>query len=169
MTLPSRIRQRGLAACPWPWPEHIGQRCRTRLAGPMAWRAWQDGFGTGPAAETPREVLMSVSDDFKVMIVGADGEAVVYLVGELDLAVRDLLVDALTQASDMRQRLVIDLSRTTFIDSTGLKALVDLWRRRRTAGLELVLREPSPVVMRTLQLAGLADVLPIDTTNRPTL
>ena len=112
---------------------------------------------------------MSVSDDFKVMIVGADGEAVVYLVGELDLAVRDLLVDALTQASDMRQRLVIDLSRTTFIDSTGLKALVDLWRRRRSAGLELVLREPSPVVMRTLQLAGLADVLPIDTTNRPTL
>ncbi|HZO66291.1 MAG TPA: STAS domain-containing protein [Kribbellaceae bacterium] len=112
---------------------------------------------------------MSVSDDFKVMIVGADGEAVVYLVGELDLAVRDRLVDALTQASATRHRLVIDLSRTTFIDSTGLKALVDLWRRRGDAGLELVLREPSPAVMHTLQMAGLADLLPIDTTNRPTL
>ena len=43
---------------------------------------------------------MSVSDDFKIMVVGADGEAVVYLVGELDLAVRDRLVEALTQASD---------------------------------------------------------------------
>jgi len=112
---------------------------------------------------------MSVSDDFKVMIVGADGEAVVYLVGELDLAVRDLLVDALTQASATKHRLVIDLSQTTFIDSTGLKALVDVWRRRGDAGLELVLREPSPAVMHTLQIAGLADLLPIDTTNRPTL
>ena len=112
---------------------------------------------------------MSVSDDFKVMIVGADGEAVVYLVGELDLAVRELLVDALTQASATKHRLVIDLSLTTFIDSTGLKALVDVWRRRRDAGLELVLRAPSPTVMHTLQLSGLADLLPIDTTNRPTL
>jgi stage II sporulation protein AA (anti-sigma F factor antagonist) len=112
---------------------------------------------------------MSVSDDFKVMVVGADGEAVVYLVGELDLAVRDRLVVALTQASDTSYRLVIDLSRTTFIDSTGLKALVDVWRRRGDAGLELVLREPSPAVMHTLQWAGLADLFPIDTTNHPTL
>ena len=111
---------------------------------------------------------MSVSDDFKIMVVGADGEAVVYLVGELDLAVRDRLVEALTQASDTCHRLVVDLSRTTFIDSTGLKALVDVWHRRGDARLELVLREPSPVVMRTLQWAGLADLLPIDTTNRPT-
>jgi anti-anti-sigma factor len=110
---------------------------------------------------------MSVSADFKVLVVGADGEAVVCLVGELDLAVRDLLVEALTQASATRHRLVIDLSRTTFIDSTGLKALVDVWRRRGDAGLELVLREPAPAVMRTLQVAGLADLLPIDTTNRP--
>jgi stage II sporulation protein AA (anti-sigma F factor antagonist) len=112
---------------------------------------------------------MSVSDDSKVMIVGADGEAVAYLVGEFDLAVRDLLVDAMTQASATKPRLVIDLSRTTFIDSTGLKALVDVWRRRRDAGLELVLREPSRAVMYTLQLAGLDELLPIDTTSRPTV
>jgi anti-anti-sigma factor len=112
---------------------------------------------------------MSISEDFEVVIVGADGEAVVYLGGELDLAVRDLLVDALTAALDMSDRLVIDLSRTTFIDSTGLKVLVDVWRRRQDAGLELVLREPSPTVMHTLQVAGLADLLPIDTTNRSTL
>jgi anti-anti-sigma factor len=112
---------------------------------------------------------MSISEDFEVVIVGADGEAVVYLGGELDLAVRDLLVDALTAALDMSDRLVIDLSRTTFIDSTGLKVLVDVWRRRQDAGLELVLREPSPTVMYTLQVAGLADLLPIDTTNRSTL
>lgn len=110
---------------------------------------------------------MSAPDDFKVMIVGADGETIVHLVGELDLHARDRLVEALTRAADTSHRLVIDLSRATFMDSTGLKALVDVWRRRRDAGLELVLREPAPAVRRTLQMAGVADLFPIDTTNGP--
>ena len=90
---------------------------------------------------------MSDPDDFQVMTVGSeDGEAVVYFVGELDLCARDRVVEALADASAMRDRLVIDLSRTTFIDSTGLKVLVDVWRRREDADRELVLREPAPVV-----------------------
>jgi hypothetical protein len=50
---------------------------------PMACRTSQDvcdaGSAAGPGA--PRGVPMSAPDDFKVMIVSADGEAVVYLVG----------------------------------------------------------------------------------------
>jgi anti-anti-sigma factor len=61
---------------------------------------------------------------------------------------------------------VIDLSRATFIDSTGLRALVDVWRCREDAGRELVLRTPAPVVMRTWEMAGMADLLPIDLTDR---
>ena len=111
---------------------------------------------------------MSDPSDFKVVTVGAeDGELVVYLVGDLDLSVRDHIVEALTHASAMTHRLVIDLSRTTFIDSTGLKALVDVWRCREDAGRELVVREPAPVVVRTLEMAGLADLLPVKFTDRP--
>lgn len=113
---------------------------------------------------------MSDPDDFEVMTVGAEnGEMVVHLVGELDLNARDRIVETLTDASATRHRLVIDLSRTTFIDSTGVKALVDVWRCREDAGRELVLREPAPVVMRTLDMAGLADLLPIDPGDHPAL
>jgi anti-sigma B factor antagonist len=109
-----------------------------------------------------------VSDaaDFQVRAVGPEnGKVVVYLAGDLDLAVRDRLVAALTEASATTHRLVIDLSRITFIDSTGMKALVDVWRRRADAKRDLVLREPAPVVMRTLVMAGVADLLPIDLTG----
>lgn len=111
---------------------------------------------------------MSDPADFQVMTVGAgSGEVVVYLAGELDLAARDRLAEALTVASATAHRLVIDLSRTTFIDSTGVKALVDVWRCRVDAQRDLVLREPAPVVMRTLEMAGVADLLPIDRTDGP--
>ena len=112
---------------------------------------------------------MSAPEDFEVMVVGTDGEAVAYVVGEVDLNVCDRLMEALILASADSNRLVIDLSRTTFIDSTGLMALVDVWHSRVDAGVEVVLREPSPAVMRILQLVGLADLLPIDRTNRQSL
>jgi anti-anti-sigma factor len=89
------------------------------------------------------------------------------LLGEFDLDARDRLTEALRVASVARDRLVIDLSRTTFIDSTGIKALADVWRSRVDAGREVVLREPTPAVMRTLKMAGLADLLPIDPTSHP--
>lgn len=112
---------------------------------------------------------MLAPDDFEVMVVGGNGEAVAYVVGEVDLNTRDRLMEALILASADSNRLVIDLSRTTFIDSTGLKALVDVWRSCVDAGVEVVLREPSSAVMRTLQIVGLADLLPIDLTTRPSL
>ena len=34
------------------------------------------------------------------------------------------------------------------------------------SGGELVLREPAPAVMRTLEMAGSADLLPVDLANR---
>ena len=118
---------------------------------------------SGWAGRSRNEVLVSDPAEFQVITVGGEnGEVVVYLVGDLDLAARDRLVEALTEASATTRRLVIDLSRTTFIDSTGVKALVDVWRRREDAGRDLVLREPAPVVMRTLEMAGVAHLLPID-------
>ena len=53
------------------------------------------------------------------------------------------------------------------ISSSG--PLVDAWRWRVDAGRELVLREPAQVVVRTLEMAGVADLLPIDPTDRPAL
>ena len=73
------------------------------------------GVGYCCRAVTPRSGLGST-----VLLVG-DGEAVVQLVGEIDLSAKCRLIEALTEAAADRRRLVIDVSDTSFIDSTGLK------------------------------------------------
>jgi hypothetical protein len=47
--------------------------------------------------------------------------------------------------------------------------LLEVWRTRTEAGLEVVIREPSPTVLRTFEIAGLANLLPVDLADRPTL
>ena len=108
---------------------------------------------------------MTGTGDYQVRITSAGGgEAVVHLVGEIDLTARRDLEQTLAQATGHR-RLVVDLSGTTFIDSTGLKALVTAWRTQTDAGREMVVRNPSPEVVRTIGFAGLAGTFPVDFTD----
>jgi anti-sigma B factor antagonist len=80
--------------------------------------------------------------------------------GELDIATVPLL-EAAFDAADAGEpeRLTVDLSAITFIDSTGIQLLL---RMNERAGnrLELV---SSPAVDRLLDLTGLRDQLPIAT------
>lgn len=92
-------------------------------------------------------------------LVVTEGEApVVSLHGEIDLssvgAVRAVISDALAHADTS---LVIDLSDVTFFDSSGLGLLVTAKDEGAPAGVELVLRAPSPAVQRILELAGTTD------------
>ena len=76
--------------------------------------------------------------------------------GELDLSGIDALQDALDHAvEEASEILVVDLSETTFIDSTGLQALIRCERRATAAGLGLVLIGARPQVRRVFALAGL--------------
>jgi anti-sigma B factor antagonist len=88
--------------------------------------------------------------------VSAQGDAVIVrLMGELDLynahVVREALLD---QAAKGPERLVVDLSGVTFIDSTGLGVLIEA----RTA-LEnrraFLLAAPGLETRRALEISGL--------------
>jgi stage II sporulation protein AA (anti-sigma F factor antagonist) len=79
--------------------------------------------------------------------------------GELDLATAPALAEAVAERRAAGvHRLLIDLSELEFIDSTGLRLLLDV---SRLAGLELRIVPGAPVVQRALELSGLATVLPI--------
>lgn len=67
--------------------------------------------------------------------------------GDLDMATAGQLTGASNDAGD-DNGLALDLSRVRFIDSTGLRTLLDLRREREG----LVLLHPSGVVQRLLQL-----------------
>lgn len=53
--------------------------------------------------------------------------------------------------------LLLDLSDLTFIDSAGLRVLIDADRALRENGGRLVLRAPSRPVLRILDIAGLRE------------
>jgi anti-anti-sigma factor len=60
-------------------------------------------------------------------------------------------------------QVVIDLSRLTFLDSVGLGVLVRAWQSAVEVGRPtMVMRPGNPRVMRTLAMAGLDTVLPIE-------
>ena len=91
----------------------------------------------------------------------AGEHAVVTLVGEFDLDVADALRDALGVAVHTRQRVVVDLSNTEFLDSMTLGCLVMAAKMARTAGGWLRLAGPSRSIRRVLVITGLDSVIPV--------
>jgi anti-anti-sigma factor len=88
----------------------------------------------------------------------ASGRTVLVVSGAIDLQTREQVLlaarDALAADS---QTLVLDLGGVTFIDSTGIGALIELGHDGADSGAGLVIRNPSQRVLRILEMTGLAD------------
>jgi anti-sigma B factor antagonist len=95
----------------------------------------------------PHELMLRVTHTVRA------GSPVVLLVGELDLATVPTLHDEL--AGYQTGSLVLDLSRLSFMDVTGLNALLAVEAR----GVRLCLRAPSYGVTRMLRVLGLYERL----------
>jgi anti-anti-sigma factor len=88
------------------------------------------------------------------------GALVVEAEGEIDMATAPQLGDALGAVSDRATRVVVDLSAVSFLDSSGLNALVHA--QRELAGREVSFRVVSPkdqVVRRVLEITQLTEEL----------
>src|ERR1700752_5241830 len=87
----------------------------------------------------------------------ADGALRVTLIGELDLAVKDCLMDQLDQLRHAKRRVRLDLSQLDFIDCSGvggiLAALADARRSRWDLQVDPLV---SPSVGRITALEELA-------------
>ena len=82
-----------------------------------------------------------------------DTDGVLVLRGEIDSYTAPDLAARL--ASDPKVD-VVDLAAVTFIDSSGLRTLIEADRSRQDAGGRIVLRAPSAPVQRLLEISGLA-------------
>jgi len=97
------------------------------------------------------------------------GQVVVALRGELDVMDAEAVAAALTAAADRANVVVVDLAGLTFIDASGVAALVRARRHARHRGGALVLASPQRQVRRVLALtrqaaafslhAGLAEAI----------
>ena len=87
------------------------------------------------------------------LFIEADADGALIVRGELDLASAGALEQAAVE-SPFTGRLVIDLRDVTFIDSSGIRALVRVAKR---CGAPLVIRDPAARVERLFRLVGLDD------------
>jgi len=91
------------------------------------------------------------------------GGTTLHVEGELDMATAPRLEEALADEG-FDQRLVIDLSRCTFLDSSAVRVLVASARDAEAATGSLSLVTPDPGLLRVLQISGVATMLPVHAT-----
>jgi anti-anti-sigma factor len=96
------------------------------------------------------------ADGFRITSVRLDGEARIVFAGEIDLAARAAVEDAVDAAVD-HGRVVVDLTDVTFLDSTGLAAIARAIRKQ--ASVSVV--NPNPAVRQTLRTSGIDQYIQI--------
>ena len=98
------------------------------------------------------------------MQVDSDGAAVVIRAGgEIDLATAAAIPEAALGVADIPSGapVFIDLSEVEFMDSSGLRGLLQARRVIGDAGRPFALLRPSAAVCRVLDLVALDDHLPV--------
>lgn len=88
----------------------------------------------------------------------ASGIRTVTVSGEIDLATAPQLSAALADRDDGETGLVLDLRPTTFLDSSGIRVLVEAHRAGAADGIPFSVAG-SPLVVDLLRTTGVADHL----------
>ena len=93
-----------------------------------------------------------------ITVERVDGESVVVATGEQDLSTVDDLERALAEACEHGGSVIVDLSESTFIDSSIAGSLL---RYARDAALATVVAPPGAEPRRLLDLLGFSKVTPV--------
>jgi anti-sigma B factor antagonist len=105
-----------------------------------------------------------VDPAFGIETTLTDGIPVVSVSGEIDLATaQQLRVSLLDRLGTESCTIVVDLGRTTFVDSAGLGVLVSTLKRCRELGGELLLVGVGPRLVKLLTITGLHGTFRIST------
>ena len=105
------------------------------------------------------------SEPFDFAVIRDDSTVRVAPVGELDHAARGELEPVIAEVRRSGvARLILDLSRVSFMDSTGLRLALDLRAAAAEDGFDLELIPGPPEVQRIFEVSGTLDVLPFVTT-----
>ena len=97
---------------------------------------------------------------FEVPVRRAGGALVVEPRGEIDLATVDLVREAVEREHQPGETVVLDLRGTEFMDTSGLRFVVELCDRAGREGFEARLVRGPSAVQRVFEVAGLDTRLP---------
>lgn len=90
-----------------------------------------------------------------------DGTMVIDVRGELDIAVNDSLRDVLVHTiTTLRPPcVVVNLRHVSFVDSTGISALLAGYNAAREVGIRYEVRDMPPFVEKQLRATGVYDLV----------
>jgi anti-sigma B factor antagonist len=86
------------------------------------------------------------------------------LIGEIDATCAGMLTGHLNPLPEGDGDVVLNLAGVDFIDSSGLRVLIDAHRRAEQVGRRVVMNSPSPSVARLFDISGLSPHLHLDHT-----
>lgn len=93
----------------------------------------------------------AVSTDLIVAATRSDGDCVIQLLGELDIASWPQLVPLVDEQRDDDRRVVFDLSGLTLLSTAGIAALLEVAQQWP----DFRLRNPNRLILPILRTAGL--------------
>jgi anti-anti-sigma factor len=141
-------------------------RLSRRLANPAEASAERPAAAT--PSPTPTRITTSAIDDriqgeAAVHLSQVDDVLIATVVGEIDLAnAKALFTKVVTALDNQPHGLILDLSETRYLDSSGLQALLDLRRRTQVRGQQLrIVAPPDSPPRRLIELVASQDSLPL--------
>jgi anti-anti-sigma factor len=101
---------------------------------------------------------------FQIVVSSAEGDVrIVALSGELDLEQAPFLSRALEELrANGAGDVIVDLSELTFMDSSGISALVGAARSASADSGSLIVVSPTPTVKRVFDIVKLSELVPIE-------
>jgi len=101
-------------------------------------------------------------EDLSIHVHVSAGMQVFELTGSLDIATAPTVRAALLEASERGDhRLIVDLTKVEFLDSTGLGALIGGQRRAKEFGGDVRLVATEGQILRLLRITGLLKVFSV--------
>ena len=100
--------------------------------------------------------------DFAVGPTSTPDGLVVAVAGEVDLVTAPRLLTALQDALASGRTVAVDLGAVTFLDSSGLNALIEAHKRAEQLATVLTLRAIPPRIAKLLHLTRLDEVLSVE-------
>ena len=104
-------------------------------------------------------------DALTIMVRSEHGAVIAAVTGEIDISTVAQLRERLFELADNGGTLIVDLNRVTFIDSSGLGALVGAARRAAAHGGSLHAVCARPPTRRLLWLTGVDRLIPLAATE----
>ena len=103
---------------------------------------------------------MGSDPPFDIRVESRNTVARVAVTGDLDLATAPELSAELAgvERDDVRS-IMLDVRDVTFIDSTGLHAIIGAWKRAQSNGHQLVVVGATPAARRLCQIVGTSFIL----------